>query len=286
MGSRTVSPGLTFSVGHDHRLALPRRTGRRLHGALGQRRAARRLRAAGGAGGDRANGALRRISFRLRRGQPRGCPHRRTPAGPLSRPGLRARGARPRADRRDGARGCRTPWIRRDQAAPPRRQHHARGVRCRQNPWPDGAVRRGGRGGAGRTPRRAVPGRRLHRAAPRQLRRRLARPAGADRPSGTSPPHLHRHRGRAPLRPAGPGGAARRRAQGAVRHRRPLAAPGGRAGKDQGAGPAPAGRGVVLGRNFLRLTARARARACSSALRKNFALRPAPGDLRDAAPGR
>lgn len=42
----------------------------------------------------------------------------------------------------------------------------------------------------------------------------------------------------------------------------------------------PQDEALVLGRNFLRLTARARARKCSSALRKNFALRPAPGDWR------
>ena len=65
-----------------------------------------------------------------------------------------------------------------------------------------------------RAPGREYPGGALHHPAPRQLRRRLARPARAHRPPGPPPQRVRGHLRRAPLRPAGtgraPGGARRR----------------------------------------------------------------------------
>ena len=84
----------------------------------------------------------------------------------------------------------------------------------------------------------------LHHPAPRQLRRRLARPARADRPPRAPSERVHRHLRRAPLRPARAGGAARRRAQDPVRLRRSVAAPGAGAGEDALAGPRARRRGA------------------------------------------
>ena len=92
-----------------------------------------------------------------------------------------------------------------------------------------------------RAPGAGIPRCRLHHPAPRELRRRLARAARADRSPRAASQHLRRHGGRPPLRSARAGGAARRRAQDPVRLRWPLAASGGRAREDTRAG-AVAGR--------------------------------------------
>ncbi len=178
-----------------------------------------------------AHGAAAGLPFRLRGGQPRAGAHRRASAASAHRLCDGARGARPRSRGADAARGDRTRRPGRHQAASPRRADHARGLRRGARVARAAALRRDRRSLGGRAAGRAVPRRGFHHSAPRQLRRRLARAAGADRPPRAAPERLRRHLRRAPLRPAGPGGAARRRAQDPVRLRRAVAAPGAGAGE-------------------------------------------------------
>ena len=91
----------------------------------------------------------------------------------------------------------------------------------------------------GRTSGAGVSRRRVHHSASRQLRRRLARAARADRSPGAASQRLRRHLRRAPLRPARAGGAARGRAQDPVRLGRALAASRRRAREDSCAGADP-----------------------------------------------
>ena len=87
---------------------------------------------------------------------------------------------------------------------------------------------------------RAYPGRGLDHPAPVVLRRRLAAQVRVRRPARPAAERLHRHVRRALLRPARRRGPPGRPAQGALRQRRPVPAPGCRAG--QGARAAAATR--------------------------------------------
>ena len=174
--------------------------------------------------------ALRRLSLRLSRRQPRGRAHRRRPARPL----LRFRVRQPARDRgphrRDGSRGGRALRLPRDQGASPRRAHHAGGLRGGPRVRAARPLRRDGRGRGGRAARPRVSGRGLHHPAPRQLRRRLARAAARRSTSSRATPTS------TPTRRACGGStcssrrsARRRPGQDPLRHRRAVAAPGRRA---------------------------------------------------------
>ena len=179
---------------------------------------------------------------------------------PLLRLRVRARGARPRADRRARRRGRRAHRLPRHQGPPPRRPHHPRDLRGGARFRPARALRRDGRGLGGRAARHRVPGRRLHHPAPRQLRRRLARAARRRRPA------------RAPSRTSTPTPRAcaastcswTRSPPGGPRARS-CSAPTGRGCTPASSSPRsallglpPAQEALVLGGNLLRLISRAR----------------------------
>ena len=194
--------------------------------------------------GDRPHRALRRVSFGLR-----ASPTARSRASSRSRPRpllrLRLRPCR-HATAGRCARWCSEAveqyGFRRHQGAPPRRADHARDLRGRARLRAAGSLRR--RSARSRSSSCSRPS---IRTSPSSFRTWAASPttgarSSPDRPSGAPPERLHRYVGRPPLRSAGAGGAAGRRAQDPVRLRRAVAASRRRAGEVRAARPVAGGR--------------------------------------------